>query len=68
MCAIFGIVGEYDESMAQKAFSTLSHRGLDESRTLIDPSCFIGVHRLAITALNTTHIQPIEKNGIRFFQ
>jgi asparagine synthase (glutamine-hydrolysing) len=66
MCAIFGILGSYDEEAAQKAFTTLSHRGQDESHTLVRPSCFIGMHRLAITAVNTPQIQPIEKNGIRF--
>lgn len=29
MCAIFGIVGTYDEAKAKRALSSLSHRGPD---------------------------------------
>ena len=29
MCAIFGIIGEYDSTLARKAVSILSHRGPD---------------------------------------
>ncbi|MDD3591810.1 MAG: asparagine synthase-related protein, partial [Sulfurovum sp.] len=66
MCAIFGIVGKYDPLQAQKAFETLTHRGVDESHTIKNEQCFLGVHRLAITAIHTPHIQPIGEGGLLF--
>lgn len=66
MCAIFGIVGTYDKHQAQQAFDSLSHRGGDESASIQETDLFLGIHRLAITAVNTPSIQPIQKVNIRF--
>ena len=52
MCAIFGIIGAYEEADAHDAFRTLVHRGRDASYHLADETCFLGIHRLSIT--NTT--------------
>ena len=48
MCAIFGIVGPYDEAKAIEAFATLSHRGPDAHGTIIEPNLFLGHHRLSV--------------------
>ncbi|UFH59590.1 asparagine synthase (glutamine-hydrolyzing) [Sulfurovum mangrovi] len=66
MCAIFGIVGRYDTARAQRAFETLTHRGVDESHVIKNEHCFLGLHRLAITAIHTPHTQPIQKEGLLF--
>ena len=49
MCAIFGIIGTYEEEKAKKAFQTLAHRGIDANYTSINDHTFLGVHRLAVT-------------------
>lgn len=66
MCAIFGIVGKYDPLQAHRAFETLAHRGTDESHAIKGEKCFLGLHRLAITAIDTPHIQPIREGGLLF--
>lgn len=66
MCAIFGVIGKHDETVAQKAFGTLTHRGMDESHFIQNQELFLGVHRLAITAIKRPHIQPIQNEGIQF--
>ncbi len=49
MCAIFGIIGAYEEADAHDAFRTLVHRGRDASYYLADETSFLGIHRLSIT-------------------
>jgi len=66
VCAIFGIVGTYNHLKAQKAFECLSHRGIDESRSICSEHAFLGVHRLAITGIQTPSVQPIEEDGTFF--
>jgi len=66
MCVLFGIVGKYDLLQAQKAFEALTHRGVDEHHAITNEHYFLGVHRLAITALHTPHIQPIWEEEILF--
>ncbi|WP_201352333.1 asparagine synthase (glutamine-hydrolyzing) [Hydrogenimonas urashimensis] len=48
MCAIFGIVGPYDEKKAFEAFQTLSHRGPDAHGVITEPDLFLGHHRLSV--------------------
>jgi len=48
MCAIFGIVGPYDEESALEAFATLAHRGPDHSGWIAEPGLFLGHHRLSV--------------------
>lgn len=66
VCAIFGIVGKYDQYEAKKAFGFLAHRGIDESKTIQSAHTFLGVHRLAITDRHRPMVQPIEENGTFF--
>lgn len=66
MCAIFGIVGSYDPLKAREAFDMLSHRGQDETHFIEDRASFLGVHRLAITAVDSPYTQPIQEKGIHF--
>ena len=58
MCAIFGIIGSYDESIAKDDFMTLAHRGEDDSAFISNEKYFFGIHRLAITSLGKDIDQP----------
>ncbi len=48
MCAIFGIVGPYDETAARDAFATLAHRGPDAHGIVVESNLFLGHHRLSV--------------------
>lgn len=48
MCAIFGILGSFENEKAEKAFSLLSHRGSDGSSIHKEEKLFLAYHRLAI--------------------
>ncbi len=56
MCAIFGIIGDYEEQLAKKAFATLAHRGEDSCSITQKTNLFFAHHRLAITP--STTLQP----------
>ena len=65
MCAIFGIIGTYDETEAEKAFQSLAHRGVDANYTSVNDHCFLGVHRLAITHVTKALTQIDNHHGIQ---
>ena len=68
MCAIFGVIGEYQEQDTKKAFDTLKHRGQDFTTTVKEDSFFLGVHRLSITSMTTKTTQPFNyKNSFILF-
>ncbi len=56
MCAIFGVIKEYDHSKALYAFSKLNHRGIDHSSVLNTKDFFLG-HKL-LSIQNSTNKQP----------
>ena len=64
MCAIFGIIGAYDEKEAQKAFQALSHRGVDATYTSVEDDCFLGLHRLAVTDVTKAPTQIYHHDGV----
>jgi len=64
VCAIFGIIGTYDEKEAQKAFQTLAHRGVDASYTSVNDHCFLGLHRLAVTHVTKALTQIDKHHGV----
>ncbi len=65
MCAIFGIIGTYEEEKAKEAFQSLAHRGIDAHYTSVDEHCFLGVHRLAITHVTKTLTQIYAHDGLQ---
>jgi asparagine synthase (glutamine-hydrolysing) len=65
VCAIFGIIGTYEEKKAKEAFQTLAHRGIDAAYTSTNECRFLGVHRLAITDVTKTLTQILNRNGIQ---
>ncbi|HEY9128438.1 MAG TPA: asparagine synthase (glutamine-hydrolyzing) [Sulfurovum sp.] len=64
VCAIFGIIGEYEPDDAKKAFQTLAHRGVDATCTFVNDQCFLGLHRLAVTDVNAV-TQIFSRNGVQ---
>ncbi|EIF50104.1 asparagine synthase (glutamine-hydrolyzing) [Sulfurovum sp. AR] len=65
MCAIFGIIGTYEEEKAIEAFDTLAHRGIDAKYIIAKDHCFLGVHRLAITNVTKTLTQIYDQDGLQ---
>ncbi len=59
MCAIFGIVGEYELKEAKKALLLMSHRGPDFSSYIAGKNFFLGHNRLSIIDLNDEANQPM---------
>ena len=64
MCAIFGIIGEYDEVTAKKSIGLLSHRGPDYCGIIQRKNLFIAHNRLSIVDLNDRSSQPMIKDDI----
>lgn len=64
MCAIFGIIGEYDGALARKSVSLLSHRGPDYCGIVEEKGLFIAHNRLSIVDLSLGASQPMVKDEI----
>ena len=59
MCAIFGIIGEYNLHLAKSSQEALIHRGVDDKSEVIKENLFLAYNRLAINNLNITN-QPLK--------
>ena len=57
MCAIFGVVGEYDKELAIDSFELLSHRGVDGCGVVEERDSILASYRLAITDIKSAY-QP----------
>ena len=64
MCAIFGIVGEYDGAQARRSIALLSHRGPDYCGIVQMKDLFIAHNRLSIVDLSEKASQPMVKDEI----
>jgi asparagine synthase (glutamine-hydrolysing) len=64
MCAIFGIIGKYDEAKAKKALALLSHRGPDYCGITQRKNLFFAHQRLSILDENTRSHQPLKHKNI----
>lgn len=64
MCAIFGIIGEYDAAMARNSVALLSHRGPDYCGIVEEKGLFFAHNRLSIVDLSEKASQPMVKDGI----
>jgi len=64
MCAIFGILGEYDEVKAKKALSLLAHRGPDYCGITQSKNLFFAHQRLSIQDTHSRSHQPIKYEKI----
>jgi len=65
MCAIFGILGEYNEKLAYSALATLSHRGPDFCGVEKSNQLFFAHQRLSIQDTHHRSHQPLCYGKIR---
>ncbi|MEO1954863.1 MAG: asparagine synthase (glutamine-hydrolyzing) [Campylobacterales bacterium] len=64
MCAIFGILGRYNEQQAKKALALLVHRGRDFCGVVQDENFFFAHQRLTITDSSCVSNQPLRYKNI----
>ena len=62
MCAVFGVLGDYDDKIARMALERMTHRGPDHCGITERPGVFFAHNRLSIIA--SSHNQPYEQEGI----
>ncbi len=63
MCAIFGIIGEYNLHLAKFSQEALIHRGIDDKSLVIKKNLFLAYNRLAINDLNISN-QPLKYKNL----
>jgi asparagine synthase (glutamine-hydrolysing) len=64
MCAIFGIIGEYNEKRAKAALASLAHRGPDYCGITQKEKLFFAHQRLSIQDSHHRSHQPIQYKNI----
>ena len=64
MCAIFGIIGEYNEHQAKSALALLLHRGPDHCGITQKENLFFAHQRLSIVDTHHRSNQPLKHNNI----
>ena len=64
MCAIFGIIGEYEEKQAKNALSKLTHRGPDYCGIIQEERLFFAHQRLSIQDTDKRSHQPLKHKQI----
>jgi len=64
MCAVFGILGNYNASLARQALSRMHHRGPDYCGIVEKPGLFFAHNRLSIIDLNAQAHQPMHHGNI----
>jgi len=64
MCAVFGIIGEYDEKVAKKALALLAHRGPDFCGLIQNKNLFFAHQRLSIIDTDFRSNQPLSHEKI----
>lgn len=64
MCAIFGILGQYDEQKARRALATLEHRGPDFCGITEEKELFFAHQRLSINDTHHRSNQPLRYKNI----
>ena len=64
MCAIFGIVGQYNENQAKNALAMLSHRGPDYCGITQNKNLFFAHQRLSIQDTHHRSHQPLTYKNI----
>ena len=64
MCGVFGIIGEYNESLAKTALSKLAHRGPDHCGIIQNKRLFFAHQRLSIQDTHHRSHQPLQHQSI----
>jgi asparagine synthase (glutamine-hydrolysing) len=64
MCALFGILGDYDPSAARRGLGALAHRGPDYCSIVEEKRLFFAHHRLSIRDLHERSHQPLRSGNV----
>jgi len=64
MCAVFGIIGEYEPRIARQSLALLTHRGPDYCGVIEKKRLFFAHQRLSIIDLNSRAHQPMKYKNI----
>jgi len=64
MCAVFGILGDYDPREARRGLAKLAHRGPDYCGIVEQKGLFFAHHRLSIRDLHERAHQPLHSGGV----
>ncbi len=64
MCAVFGILGEYNPALARAALGKMAHRGPDYCGIVEEPGLFFAHNRLSIMDLDARSHQPMRHGEI----
>jgi len=64
MCAVFGVIGEYDSVLARRSVSLLQHRGPDYCGIVEHKELFIAHNRLSIVDLSEKASQPMIRDEV----
>ncbi len=64
MCAVFGILGDYNPNQARQALSTMAHRGPDYCGIVEQKRLFFAHNRLSIIALDQKAHQPMRHGDV----
>ncbi len=64
MCAIFGIIGDFNPAQARQALSAMAHRGPDHCGIVEQERLFFAHNRLSIIALDKTAHQPMKHGEV----
>jgi len=64
MCAVFGILGDFNPTQARQALSSMAHRGPDYCGIVEHEGLFFAHNRLSIVALDVRAHQPMSHGEI----
>ncbi len=64
MCAVFGIIGEFNPALARQALSVMAHRGPDYCGIVEQEGLFFAHNRLSIIALSEKAHQPMRHGEV----
>ncbi len=64
MCALFGILGDYEPSAARRGLAALAHRGPDYCSVVERDRLFFAHHRLSIRDLTERSHQPLRSGSV----
>jgi len=64
MCAVFGIIGEFNPAQAREALSVMAHRGPDYCGIVEEERLFFAHNRLSIIDLDAKAHQPMRHQGV----
>ncbi|MHC3995085.1 asparagine synthase (glutamine-hydrolyzing) [Thiomicrolovo sp. ZZH C-3] len=64
MCAVFGVLGEYDPKTARRGLAALAHRGPDYCGIVEESGLFFAQQRLSIRDLHERSHQPLREGNV----